>query len=113
MNRNTSYKNNVKTNTIKTNNTSTNVNKKPISQSVKNKLSEMLNKLPSRESIDTVSILKIIGTIILAIITTYVYKISLWKSILLWFIAGEILHYYFGVQTAVLTTLGIDACSAF
>jgi len=55
----------------------------------------------------------IIGTIILAIITTYVYKISLWKSILLWFIAGEILHYYFGVQTAVLTTLGIDACRAF
>jgi hypothetical protein len=72
MNRNTSYKNNVKTNTIKGNNTSTNVNKKPISQSVKNKLSEMLNKLPSRESIDTASILKTIGIIILIIVFIYI-----------------------------------------
>ena len=72
MNRNNIKTNNIRANNIRANNTSTNVNKKPISQSVKNKLSEMLNKLPSRESIDTVSILKIIGTIILIIVFIYI-----------------------------------------
>ena len=71
MNRNNIRKNNIKTNNIKIN-ANTNVNKKPISQSVKNKLSELLNKLPSRESIDTVSILKTIGTIILIIVFIYI-----------------------------------------
>jgi hypothetical protein len=52
----------------------------------------------------------ILGTIILALITSYLYDVALWKSLLAWFIAGEVLHYAFGVQTAVLTTLGIDAC---
>ena len=45
MNRNNVKINNIRTNNIKTNNTNT----KPISQSVKNKLGELMNKLPSRE----------------------------------------------------------------
>ena len=51
-----------------------------------------------------------LGTIGLALITTYFFKIDLWKSFLLWFILGEILHYLFGVQTQFLTLIGIDAC---
>ena len=51
-----------------------------------------------------------IMTIIAALITAYFYEISVWKSLVGWFITGEVLHYLFGVQTAVLTTLGIKAC---
>ncbi len=68
MNRNNVKTNNIRTNNIKTNNTNT----KPISQSVKNKLGELLNKLPSRESIDTTSIFKTIGIIILIIVFIYI-----------------------------------------
>jgi hypothetical protein len=64
--------NNIRTNNIKKNNFSTNVNKKTISQSVKNKLGNLLDKLPSKESIDGTSILKTIGTIILIVIFIYI-----------------------------------------
>ena len=51
-----------------------------------------------------------VGTIILALISAWYFKFD-WKlSLLVWFVSGEILHYYFGVQTAFLTTLGITAC---
>ena len=49
-------------------------------------------------------------TLVAAAITAYFFKISFLKSFVIWFITGEVLHYVFGVQTAVLTTLGIDAC---
>ena len=49
-------------------------------------------------------------TIIGALITAHIFDIAIWKSLLGWFVAGEVLHYAFGVQTAFLTTLGIDAC---
>ena len=52
-----------------------------------------------------------IATIIIALITSYVFNIAVWKSLLAWFVAGELLHYMFGTQTAVLTTLGIKACA--
>lgn len=52
-----------------------------------------------------------LGTIGLALITTYFFKINFWLSFLLWFISGEILHYLFGSQTQFLTLIGIDACS--
>jgi hypothetical protein len=52
-----------------------------------------------------------LGTIGLALITSYTLKIKLWISFLGWFILGELLHYYFGVQTEFLTLLGINACS--
>jgi hypothetical protein len=51
-----------------------------------------------------------VGTIVLALITAYLFNIPIWKSLILWFVGGEILHYIFGVQTAALTTLGIEAC---
>ena len=49
----------------------------------------------------------IIATIVVAILTTFIFKISLINSLLIWFIGGEILHYVFGTQTEVLTRLGI------
>ena len=52
-----------------------------------------------------------IGTIVLAIGTSYFFKIDLINSLLGWFIGGEILHYIFGVQTEFLTKIGISACS--
>ena len=52
----------------------------------------------------------IIATIVVAIITSYVARISFFISLAGWFILGEVLHYAFGTQTAVLTSLGIRAC---
>jgi hypothetical protein len=54
-----------------------------------------------------------VGTLVLALITAFVFQIAVWKSIVAWFVGGEILHYMFGVQTAFLTTIGINACSPF
>ena len=51
-----------------------------------------------------------IGTIFIAIVTSYIWRIPILQSLLGWFIGGEILHYAFGTQTAVLSTLGIEAC---
>jgi hypothetical protein len=48
-----------------------------------------------------------LGTIGLAIMTSYIFQINFVKSLLLWFVSGEILHYFFGVQTAFLTSVGI------
>jgi hypothetical protein len=46
-------------------------------------------------------------TIAAAIMTSYIFNISLVYSLITWFVGGEILHYAFGVQTEVLTRLGI------
>jgi hypothetical protein len=51
-----------------------------------------------------------LGTIVLAFIVTYIYEVSLWKSLLGMFVLGEVLHYLFGVQTAFLTAIRIKAC---
>lgn len=48
-----------------------------------------------------------IATVIVAIITSYMYNINFFKSFAIWFILGELLHYIFGVQTEFLTRLGI------
>lgn len=52
----------------------------------------------------------ILGTIGLALLTTWFFKFNFWYSLLAWFIIGEILHYLFGTNTAVLTSLGIKSC---
>lgn len=53
-----------------------------------------------------------LATIVVAIITAYIYDISFIKSFLIWFILGEVLHYIFGTQTAFLTHIGINVnCS--
>jgi hypothetical protein len=49
----------------------------------------------------------LIGTVLLAILVTYIWDVPLWKSIVGMFILGEVLHYLFGSQTAFLTTLGV------
>jgi hypothetical protein len=48
-----------------------------------------------------------VATILVAILITYIWNIQLWKTIIVLFVLGEILHYIFGVQTAFLTTLRI------
>lgn len=52
-----------------------------------------------------------VGTILLGLFTAWLFRVNLILSIIVWFVVGEWLHYYFGVQTAFLTTLGINACS--
>jgi len=52
-----------------------------------------------------------IGTIVLALITAWIFKINWIVSLVVWFVVGEWMHYYFGLQSAFLTTLGIKACS--
>ena len=50
-------------------------------------------------------------TIVASIITAYLFNISFLESFIAWFIAGEILHYLFGTNTAFLRMIGINACS--
>ena len=47
-----------------------------------------------------------IGTIGLAGATSYTTKIPFWKSLVGWFVAGEVLHYMFCVDTAFLEFIG-------
>ena len=51
-----------------------------------------------------------LGTIGLALLVTYFFKVSVWKSLVGMFVLGEVLHYLFGVQTAFLTFIGVTAC---
>lgn len=48
-----------------------------------------------------------LGTILLAYIFSYFTGISFVYSLLGWFIAGEFLHWYFGVETAFMKQLQI------
>ena len=48
-----------------------------------------------------------LGTIALAALTTYVFRVRFWISVVTWFVAGEVLHYVFGTPTALLTLLGL------
>ena len=50
----------------------------------------------------------IIATIIVAVITSYVWGISIWASLIGWFVAGEVAHWIFGTPTAVLVALGLE-----
>ena len=51
-----------------------------------------------------------LSTVLVALIITLFTKYSFIYSFVILFIVGEFLHYIFGVQTAVLTNLGIVAC---
>jgi len=48
-----------------------------------------------------------IATLVAALLTKWFFDIPLLYSILGWFVAGEILHYAFGVDTAFLKMIGI------
>jgi hypothetical protein len=49
----------------------------------------------------------IVATIIGAIIFSLLFNVDLWKSLVFWFVVGEILHYVFGTQTAFLKMIGL------
>jgi len=51
-----------------------------------------------------------LGTVVIAVVIALVCKFSVWKTILVLFVVGEVLHYLFGTQTAFLTFIGIQAC---
>ena len=53
-----------------------------------------------------------IATIVAALLTAWIFKISFLYSVIGWFVAGEILHYAFGVNTAFLKMLGITPCKS-
>jgi hypothetical protein len=49
----------------------------------------------------------IFATIIGAIIFAFILKIAIWKSLIFWFVLGEVLHYAFGTKTAFLRMIGL------
>jgi hypothetical protein len=49
----------------------------------------------------------IIATIVVAIITSYVFNISFLYSLIGWFFLGEVLHVAFSVDTAFLELIGL------
>jgi len=54
-----------------------------------------------------------IATLVAALLTKWFFDIPLLYSILGWFVAGEVLHYAFGVDTAFLKMIGIKPyCSS-
>ena len=50
-------------------------------------------------------------TIMLAIYTSWEFGGNVLLHFLFWLVVGELFHYAFGTQTALLTALGITACS--
>ena len=50
----------------------------------------------------------ILATIVLAFITTFFIRVSFIKSLVVWFILGEVLHYAFGTKTAFLKMIGLE-----
>lgn len=50
----------------------------------------------------------LIMTIIASIITAYLFNTSFLVSFIAWFVAGEVLHYLFGTDTAFLRMIGIN-----
>jgi len=51
-----------------------------------------------------------LGTIGLAMITSFISNSNFLINLFIWFVVGEILHYLYGTQTAFLTTIGVNAC---
>lgn len=53
----------------------------------------------------------IVMTVLGALATSYFFNVSLLWSLFGWFLAGEVLHILFGVDTAFLELLGIPPCN--
>jgi hypothetical protein len=47
-------------------------------------------------------------TIAGALITSFLFDIVWWKSLIAWFVAGEVLHYVYGVKSAFLEKIGVS-----
>lgn len=54
------------------------------------------------------ALVDIVLTIIAAYLTAHSLKINFFLSLTVWFVAGEVLHYIFGVRTAFLEKIGIN-----
>ena len=50
----------------------------------------------------------ILATIVLAALTTMIWKAPFWKSLLAWFVLGEVLHYFMGVDSAFLKMISLS-----
>ena len=57
-----------------------------------------------------IALVDTVATIVGAVLFAYLFNIAIWKSVVFWFVAGEVLHYLFGTQTAFLTMIGLRAC---
>jgi len=53
-----------------------------------------------------------IATVVVALLTAWIFNVSFLYSLIGWFVAGEVLHYAFGVNTAFLKMLGITPCKS-
>jgi len=49
-------------------------------------------------------------TVVAAALIAYFYGYSFLYTLVGLFVLGEVLHYLFGVQTAFLTMIGVEAC---
>jgi hypothetical protein len=49
-----------------------------------------------------------LGTVLLAWLTAYATGTSFIYNLVVWFVVGEIMHWYFGTQTAFLKMVGIE-----
>ena len=49
----------------------------------------------------------ILATVVGAILFAWLFEIPVWKSLVFWFVLGEVLHYALGTQTAFLTLVGL------
>lgn len=56
------------------------------------------------------AVVDIVLTLLLAWISARFWNATFLTMVVVWFVVGEVLHYLFGTQTAVLTALGIKAC---
>ena len=52
----------------------------------------------------------ILATIVVAVITSWIYNISFVYSFLGWLVLGEVLHYVFGVDTRFMELIGQKKC---
>lgn len=51
-------------------------------------------------------------TVVAALLTAFLFNISWWKSLIGWFVAGEILHYVYGANSAFLQKTGLSPSCA-
>lgn len=47
-------------------------------------------------------------TVVAALLTSFVFNIVWWKSLIAWFVVGEVFHYVFGVNSTFIKLLGLD-----
>jgi hypothetical protein len=52
----------------------------------------------------------IVTFFVFAVPSAWFFKGNVWIHFIIWLVIGEIFHYAFGVQTAVMDKLGIVAC---